>query len=103
MIRESNHKKKPYNKNNLKRAFDATLGGMSVYRASRAYNVPESTFRDRTRQNVDITCKHGAEKEERKLADHIVFMANIGYGYSVTDVRCMAADYARSLGKNVRA
>jgi len=107
-IRESNHKKKPYDKNNLKRAFDATLGGMSVYRASRVYNVPESTLRDRTRQNVDINCKHGAEtlftcEEERKLADHIVFMANIGYGYSVTDVRCMAADYARSLGKNVRA
>jgi len=76
---------------------------MSVYRTARVYTVPESTLRDRTRHNVDLDCKPGPDRlftydEERKLADHIVFMSNIGYDYSVTNVRCMAADYARSLG-----
>ncbi|KAH3798268.1 hypothetical protein DPMN_151865 [Dreissena polymorpha] len=46
---------------------------------------------------------HYLPVKRRKLADHILFIANIDYGYSVTDVKCMAADYARSLGKNVRA
>jgi hypothetical protein len=30
---------------------------MSVYRAAKQYNVPESTLRDRTRGNVDIEAK----------------------------------------------
>ncbi|XP_052263785.1 uncharacterized protein LOC127866960 isoform X1 [Dreissena polymorpha] len=108
LARVLNRRKKPYDKDNLKRAFDATLKGMSVYRASRLYNIPESTLRDRTRYKVDIDCKLGAERlltceEESKLADHILLIAKIGYRCSVNDIRCMAADFARSLGKNVRA
>jgi len=38
-----------------------------------------------------------------KLADNIVFLANIGYGYFVTDVRCVATHYARFLGNTVNA
>ena len=60
------------------------------------------------RAKCDIDCKNGTEtlftcEEKRKLADPFVFKANIGYGYSVTYVRCMVADFARSLEKNVRA
>jgi hypothetical protein len=81
---------------------------MSVYRAARVYQVPESTLRDRTRQNVSIDCHHGAntlftEDEERKLVDHIVYMADIGYGYSLMDIQYMAWDYAMSLHKPVKA
>ncbi|KAH3815942.1 hypothetical protein DPMN_144481 [Dreissena polymorpha] len=68
---------------------------MSVYRAARVYQVPESTLRDRTRQNVAVDCHHGANTlfttdEERKLVDHIVYMADIGYGYSLMDIQYMA-------------
>ncbi|KAH3810213.1 hypothetical protein DPMN_138602 [Dreissena polymorpha] len=81
---------------------------MSVYRAARVYQVPESTLRDRTRQNVSIDCHYGANKlftedEERKLVDHIVYMADIGYGYSLMDIQYMAWDYALSLHKPVKA
>lgn len=99
---------KPYDKDNLKRAFQATLSGMSVYRASRVYKVPESTLRDRTRHNVSLDCKPGptrlfSDEEEKQLVEHIVYMANIGYGYTISDIQYMAADFARSLGKTVRA
>jgi len=81
---------------------------MSVYKAARVYNVPEFTLRYETKNNVDLECKPEPDrlftyKEKMKLADNIVFLANIGYGYSVTDVRCVAANYARFLGKTVNA
>jgi hypothetical protein len=100
--------KKPYDKENLKRAFQASLSGMSVYRASRLYEVPESTLRDRTRHNVTLDCRSGPvrlfnDEEEKLLVDHIIHMANIGYGYTISSIQYMAADYARSLGKSVKA
>ena len=50
-----------YDRANLRRAFDATRSGMSVYMAARQYNVPESTLRDSTRRNktVDATIEIG--------------------------------------------
>jgi hypothetical protein len=47
-------KRLQYDRVNLQRAHEAIVKGMSVYRAARQYNVPESTLRDRTRGNVDI-------------------------------------------------
>ena len=35
--------------------------GLSVYKASRLYQVPESTLRDRTRVKVDVDAKVGKE------------------------------------------
>jgi hypothetical protein len=46
--------KMAYDRGNLLRAFEATQKGMSVYRASREYSVPESTLRDRTRGLVPV-------------------------------------------------
>ncbi|KAH3730082.1 hypothetical protein DPMN_056061 [Dreissena polymorpha] len=70
---------------------------MSVYRAARVYQVTKSTLRVRTRQNVSIDCHHGAntlftEDEERKWVDHIVYMADIGYGYSLMDIQYIALE-----------
>ncbi|XP_060608620.1 uncharacterized protein LOC132760626 [Ruditapes philippinarum] len=101
--------KQPYDKESLKRAYAGCVSnGMSVYRASRVYHVPESTLRDRTRHNVTLEARPGPETllsslEEDKLAQHIKYMASIGYGYTMTNVRFMAADYARSMGKKVVA
>ena len=79
-----------------------------MYRASRIYGVPESTLRDRTRQLVSVDCKRGGptlftDVEEKQLVEHIVYMAKIGYGYTISEIQFIAADYARSLGKIVRA
>ncbi|XP_053389486.1 uncharacterized protein LOC128552471 [Mercenaria mercenaria] len=101
-------RQKPYDRDNLKRAYQATLSGVSVYHASRVYKVPESTLRDRTRNNVSVDCTLGAARlfsdaEEKMLVEHIVHMSKIGYGYCITDLQNVAADYARSIGKSVRA
>jgi len=99
--------KKPYDREKLSRAYQATLSGMSVYRASRQYGVPESTLRDRTRHNVATDCRLGGAMlftmlEEKNLVDHIVYMARVGYGYTITDCQHIAYDYAVSIGKEVR-
>ncbi|KAH3866264.1 hypothetical protein DPMN_029323 [Dreissena polymorpha] len=70
------------------------------------YGVPESTLRDRTRGNVALDCTMGPARlfnleEEKRLADHIIHMGNIGYGYPVTEVLRVAAGYAKSLGKTI--
>ena len=97
----------PYDRDRLRLAYEATLNGMSVYRASRAYRVPESTLRDRTRKNVAVDCFHGGEtllthEEEKAFADHIQYMASIGYGYSKSNIQYMGVEYARSLGKPIK-
>ena len=77
---------------------------MSVYRASRNYGVPESTLRDRTLGLVSATAKSlnflFDEDTEKKLVEHIQYMASIGYGYSRCDVLYLATDLTISLEKN---
>jgi hypothetical protein len=51
MIDNVKKKRLQYDRANLQRAHEAIVKGMSVYRAARQYNVPESTLRDRTRGN----------------------------------------------------
>ena len=74
-----------YDRLNLQRAFEATQRGVSVYKASRDYSVPESTLRDRTRGLVDLDVKIGFDRifsaeEEEKLVGHVSYMAEIRYG-----------------------
>jgi hypothetical protein len=97
-----------YDRGNLLRAFEATQKGMSVYRASREYSVPESTLRDRTRGLVPVDVAVGFKpiftpEEEEKLVEHISYMARIGYGYNVSQIKYMARDYALHLGKPVKS
>ena len=97
-----------YDRGNLTRAYTATQGGMSVRMADRRYSVPESTLRDRTRGIVDIDAIPGhvtllTANEEQKLAAHICYMVDIGYGYNKSGIQYMATDYAHSLGKAVPA
>ena len=97
-----------YDRANLQRVFDLTARGMSVYRASREFSVPESTLRDRTRGNVSLDTKVGVEtlfteSKEGQLVDHVKYMASIGYGYNKSGVQYMARDYAISLNKPVKS
>ena len=99
-------KRLQYDRSNLARAYEATQGGMSVYKAARRYSVPESTLRDRTRGNVDVDARAGhatlmTADEEQKLVAHISYMADIGYRYNKSGIQYMARDYAQSLGREV--
>ena len=105
---QSKRRLKPYDRENLKKAYKATLSGMSVYKASRLFSVPESTLRDRTRHNVGLDCKPGGERvlntiEEKKLGDYIVGMFKIGYSYTLNAVQEFAHDFAVAIGKPVRS
>lgn len=97
-----------YDRANIQRAYDATLGGMSVYKASILYGIPESTLRDRTRGLIPVDVSIGYKpiftmEEEKNLAEHIKYMASIGYGYNRTGIKVLAREYAVSLGKVVKS
>ncbi|XP_062586317.1 uncharacterized protein LOC134247943 [Saccostrea cucullata] len=79
---------------------------MSVYKASRVFFVPEQTLRDRVKEKVPLTAKLGYDntftfKEEEALAQHLIYMAGIGYGYTKMDIQRMARQYAHSLNKKL--
>ena len=81
---------------------------MSVYRAAKQFGVPESTLRDRTLGLVSLDAVSGPEPiltktEEQKLVGHIKHMAAIGHGYNRKNIQEVATEYARSLGKDVKA
>ncbi|KAH3892038.1 hypothetical protein DPMN_016150 [Dreissena polymorpha] len=40
-------------------------------------------------------------EEEKRVADHIIHMGNIGYGCPVSEVLSVAAGYAKSLCKTI--
>ena len=92
----------------MRAAFQATQDGMSVYRAARQYEVPESTLRDRTLGLIDENAKLGtstllSESEEQGLAEHVNYMASIGYGYTKPEVIHIANNYAISVGKKTES
>ena len=81
---------------------------MSVYRAAREFNVPESTLRDRTRGNVTLDTRVVVDtlftvSEEKQLVDHVKYMGSIGHGYNKSGIQYMARDYALSLNKPVKS
>lgn len=70
------------------------------------FQVPESTLRDRIRGNVEPMAKVGKEplfneREEKDFVDHLIYMANIGYGYTKSNIQTMAKEYALSLKKTL--
>lgn len=65
------------------------------------FRVPESNLRDKTRGNVEPIAKVGKkplfnEREEKDFVDHLIYMANIGYGYTKSSIQTMAKEYALS-------
>ena len=77
---------------------------ISVSRASRMYQVPAQTLRDRVlgKIHIDTTTTGRAPvlslEEEAKLVGHLKEVANLGYGYTRQEVVDIASDYAYALG-----
>ncbi|KAH3721581.1 hypothetical protein DPMN_064510 [Dreissena polymorpha] len=71
------------------------------------YSVPETTLKNRVKGRVDKEAKVRHETiftidEEKKLYNHITYMAEIGFGYSKKSVHYMGKDFAESLGKAMK-
>lgn len=82
--------------------------GIPIKTAARQYGVPHNTLRDRVKGRVDSeTTMTGSGplftlEEEAKLVAHIKLMADLGYGFTITEVVSKASDYAVFLKKRTR-
>lgn len=70
------------------------------------FRVPESTVRVRSRGNVEPMAKVGKEplfneSEEKDFVNHLIYMADIGYGFTKSSIQTMAKEYALSLKKTL--
>lgn len=78
---------------------------MSVKKASKIFQVPDTTLRDRVLQKVDPeTAVFGKSPvlecfEEANLVQHFKTMAAYGYGYTRQECVNIASEYAVHLGK----
>ena len=95
-----------YSPTSLVSAYNMVKNGkVSVYAAARCHGVPISTLRDRVANRISVdTTKSGPEPvltldQEQKLCTHIKSLAEVGYGYTRSEVIHLASDYAVSLGK----
>ena len=83
-----------------------TTEGESIRNAARECGVPYSTLCDRVSGKVPIEKLSTGDgplftyEEERRLAKHILQMADWGYGYTRTEVCMTAAQYANDLNKD---
>ena len=80
-----------YNRENLYKAVKEYRDGTSLRGLARAYNVPESTMRDRIEGRVALTSKVGqrtvlTDTEEKQLTGYLASCAELGVGKSKTQV-----------------
>jgi len=74
--------------------------GLPVERVAKTFSIPITTLKDRVHGRVNIdTVKSGpsplfSAKQEANLSQHLITMAEIGYGYSRQEAINLAADYA---------
>ena len=80
---------------------------MSAYREAKVYSVPPTTLRNIISWHVASDARVGhdtiftSEKED-KLYKHIIYLAEIGFGYNKTAIHYMANDFPDSLGKSTK-
>uniref|UniRef100_A0A8W8NV40 HTH psq-type domain-containing protein n=1 Tax=Magallana gigas TaxID=29159 RepID=A0A8W8NV40_MAGGI len=77
---------------------------MSVHGASKQFQVPLTTLRDRVdgRISIDVVLSGPpplfTQEQESYINEHIKTMSEIGYGYTRAEVLNLASDYAVDLG-----
>ena len=94
-----------YSPASMDQAYKLWQSGVSVYKAAKLTGVPKQTLRDRTCGRVEAT-KHSSGpdpifslEEEQDLTNHVISMAQFGYGYTRFDLRNIATDLAIYLKK----
>ena len=78
-----NEKYKNYDEASLHRAVSAIEGGMSLRKASEAYNIPKSTLSDVMTGKTSVGARSGpailTREEEQELCQFLIEVAKIGY------------------------
>ncbi|XP_060566679.1 uncharacterized protein LOC132725560 [Ruditapes philippinarum] len=98
-------KYRSYSANDLQEAYNIVMQqGLPVERVAKRYNIPITTLKDRVKGRVHIdTLRSGpqtmfTQEQEAFLCNHLITMAEIGYGYSRQETINLATDYAIHLG-----
>ncbi|KAJ8306069.1 hypothetical protein KUTeg_016614 [Tegillarca granosa] len=101
MIIKTKDEEKAYSPSKLNNAYMSVIeNNTPVYKAARQFGVPLTTLRDRVDGRVSIdTVRSGPNplfslEQEAKLVIHIKFLAEVGYGYTRSEVIHLANDYA---------
>ena len=85
-----NWKPLPYDRNNLLLAVAAVKNGMRYKEAASRYEVPYTTLHDKVNEKYKKTRKGPAttlsEEQEQRLANYLLYMAKIGYGFIRKDI-----------------
>ena len=78
---------------------------ISARKASKLYQVPLTTLRDRLDERINIEIKSSGpvsflgQDVEEKLVQHVQYMAQIGYGYTRLQIIELASQFAHSCQK----
>jgi hypothetical protein len=98
-------KYRSYYANDLQKAcYIVMQQGLPVERVAKQYSIPITTLKDRVNGRVHInTWRSGpqtmfTQEQEAFLCNHLITMAEIGYGYSRQETINLATDYAIILG-----
>lgn len=79
--------------------------GIPIKTVARQYGVLHNTLRDRVKGRIDLeTLMTGpgplfTQEEEVKLVNHIKYMADLGYGFTISEVVSKASEHAIYLKK----
>ena len=84
---------------------DVKQKGMTIRRAARQHDLPESTLCWRSANNKSEDVKHGGptfftRAQEEMLAEHCVSMAHLGYGFSRWQIIDMESNMCAAIGKD---
>ena len=95
-----------YTHEQLTNAFNAVKEeGLSVTNAAKTYGIPRSTLYDKihNRTSIEVQRKGPAplisNEDEKKLADYLLQMSNLGYTFSLTELIDLASELAHRKGK----
>ncbi|CAL8069871.1 unnamed protein product [Calicophoron daubneyi] len=105
-IQRQKTRRRRWTQRDMTNAYNAVkYQGMSLRGAATAFNVPESTLRDRVHGRVSLECSRPGPPtfftydEEKKMVDHILFMSKIGYPYTRNQVVELAGDMTKAVGR----
>ena len=95
-----------YTHEQLTSAFNAVKEkGLSVTNAAKTYGIPRSTLYDKihNRTSIEVQRKGPAplisNEDEKKLADYLLQMSNLGYTFSLAELIDLASELAHRKGK----
>jgi hypothetical protein len=79
----------------------AIQSGRRIREVGRAFNIPESTLRDKMKSGFPSATRLGRKpvftaEQEKELANHILKIANTLYGMSPTHLRKVAYEFAEA-------